>query len=207
MSYRNFIKKEKRYSFLVRFTQIMILIIFIALWQFLANKNIINTFIFSSPSKVFNTILTLYKNGDLFSHIWITLYETLISFILGTIIGIAIASIMWLNRFIARVIEPYLTVLNSLPKVALGPIIIIWCGSGMKSIIIMALLISTIITIINVYQAFISIDNIKIKLMKSLKASKSFIYINLILPGSKNAIISTLIINISMSLIGLNDIV
>lgn len=202
MSYRNFIKKEKRYSFLVRFTQIMILIIFIALWQFLANKNIINTFIFSSPSKVFNTILTLYKNGDLFSHIWITLYETLISFILGTIIGIAIASIMWLNRFIARVIEPYLTVLNSLPKVALGPIIIIWCGSGMKSIIIMALLISTIITIINVYQAFISIDNIKIKLMKSLKASKSFIYINLILPGSKNAIISTLIINISMSLIG-----
>src|SRR5574344_795858 len=202
MSYRNFIKKEKRYSFLLRFTQIMILIIFIALWQFLDNKNIINTFIFSSPSKVFNTILTLYKNGDLFSHIWITLYETLISFILGTIIGIAIASIMWLNRFIARVIEPYLTVLNSLPKVALGPIIIIWCGSGMKSIIIMALLISTIITIINVYQAFISIDSIKIKLMKSLKASKSFIYINLILPGSKNAIISTLIINISMSLIG-----
>ncbi len=131
------------------------------------------------------------------------MYETIISFILGTIIGLVIASILWSNKFIAKVIDPFLTVLNSLPKVALGPIIIIWAGAGMNSIIIMALLISTIITIINIYQGFIGIDPIKLRLMKSLKASKIQTYFKLILPGSFNVIISTLKINISMSLIGI----
>lgn len=201
-NYQKYIKKIKRYNFLVRLTQLFILFFFIIIWQIIADKGIINTFIFSSPKKIIETIYSLYKSNDLFIHIWVTTYETLISFIIGTFIGITIATIMWLNRFIAKVIEPYLTVLNSLPKVALGPIIIIWCGSGIKSIIIMALLISTIITIINVYHAFTEVDNIKLKLMKSFKASKFFIYKNLILPGSKKAILNTLIINISMSLIG-----
>lgn len=202
MSYKKYMKNKKIYSFFVKLTQIAIFILFIIIWQILADKEIINTFIFSSPKRVLDTIIELYKDGDLLLHIWVTTYETLISFILGTIIGITIATIMWTNKFIAKVIDPYLTILNSLPKVALGPIIIIWCGSGIKSIIIMALLISTIITIINVYQAFISIDNIKLRLMESLKASKIFIYKNLILPGSKDVILNTLIINISMSLIG-----
>ena len=109
---------------------------------------------------------------------------------------------MWWNKFFAKVIDPYLTILNSLPKVALGPIIIIWAGAGMKSIIIMALLISTIITIINVYEGFSGTDPNKIKLMKSLGANKIQIYSKLILPYNYNNIISTLKINISMSLIG-----
>lgn len=201
-SYRDYIKKKKVYSFLVRFTQIIILIAFLFIWQILADKDIINTFIFSSPKRIIETLIKLYKEQNLFIHIWVTTYETIISFLLGTIIGIAIATLMWLNKFLAKVISPYLTVLNSLPKVALGPIIIIWCGSGIKSIILMALLISTIITIINVYEAFISIDQIKIKLLRSFNSSKFFIYKNLILPGSRNIILNTLIINISMSLIG-----
>ena len=197
-----YIKQRKRFNLLVKSTQISIFIIFLLLWQFLVDKNIINPFIFSSPVKIINTIINLYKNNNLFNHIWVTFYEVVISFILGTLIGILIASIMWSNKFIARVLEPYLTIINSLPKVALGPIIIIWFGSGMKSIIIMALLISTVITIMNVYEAFISIDEIKIKLLKSFKASKLFIYIKLILPGSIDTILSTIIINISMSLVG-----
>ena len=197
-----YLKKKKRFKLLVKTTQISILIIFILLWQFLSMKNIINPFIFSSPIKVINTIITLYKNNNLFNHIWVTFYEVLISFILGTAIGIFIASLMWFNKFIAKVIEPYLTVLNSLPKVALGPIIIIWFGSGIKSIIIMSLLISTIITIMNVYESFISIDEIKIKLLKSFRANKFTIYKKLILPGSINSILNTIVINISMSLVG-----
>lgn len=200
--YTNYIKKKKRYNLLVKITQLFILIAFLLTWQMLADKNIINTFIFSSPKKVIETVIKLFNEKDLFIHIWITTYETLISFALGTLIGISIATLMWLNKFLAKVIFPYLTILNSLPKVALGPIIIIWCGSGISSIILMALLISVIITIINVYEAFSSIDPIKIKLLKSFNASKLFIYTNLILPGSKNVILNTLIINISMSLIG-----
>ena len=168
----------------------------------LAHFNLINTFIFSSPKKVLETIINLHQTNNLYQHIFITVYETIISFLLGTIIGILIATLMWWNKFFAKVIDPYLTILNSLPKVALGPIIIIWAGAGMKSIIIMALLISTIITIINVYEGFSGTDPNKIKLMKSLGANKIQIYSKLILPYNNNNIISTLKINISMSLIG-----
>lgn len=201
-NYNKYLKKKKSFNLLVKVVQISILIIFILSWQILSDHSIINPFIFSSPIKIINTIINLYNNNNLFNHIWITLYEVLISFILGTSIGILIASIMWSNKFIAKVIEPYLTVLNSLPKVALGPIIIIWFGSGIKSIIIMSLLISTIITIMNVYEAFISVDKIKIKLLKSFNASKFTIYKKLVFPGSRSTILNTIIINISMSLVG-----
>lgn len=197
-----YLKNIKRNNFLVRLSQFIIIILFIAIWQILANKNLINTFIFSSPKRVVDTIINLHQTNNLYQHIWITVYETLISFLLGTGIGIVIATIMWWNKFIAKVIDPYLTVLNSLPKVALGPIIIIWSGAGIKSIVLMALLISTIITIINVYQGFSDTDVNKIKLMKSFKATKKQIYTKLILPANYNNIISTLKINISMSLIG-----
>lgn len=197
-----YLKSIRRKNLLVRLSQFIIIILFIAIWQVLANKNLINTFIFSSPKKVVDTIISLHQANNLYQHIWITVYETLISFLLGTGIGIVIATIMWWNKFIAKVIDPYLTVLNSLPKVALGPIIIIWSGAGIKSIVLMALLISTIITIINVYQGFSDTDVNKIKLMKSLGAAKRQIYTKLILPANYNNIISTLKINISMSLIG-----
>lgn len=197
-----FLKKKKRYNILVTITQISILLLFIIIWQLFADLNIINTFISSSPKQILETIVNLHKTNNLYNHIWITIYETFLSFSLGTIIGIIVASIIWYNKFIAKVIDPYLTILNSLPKVALGPIIIIWCGASMNSIILMALFISVIITIINVYQGFISIDKSKLKLMNSMGATKSQIYFKLLLPGSFSNIISTLKINISMSLIG-----
>ena len=202
LEHKNYLKKIKRNNFFVKLTQILILIVFLIIWQLLSDYKIINPFIFSSPIKVVETIINLHTTGDLYNHILITVWETLISFVLGTLLGILIASIMWWNKFFAKVIDPYLTFLNSLPKVALGPILIIWVGAGMQSIVVMALLISTIITIINVYQGFINIDPIKIKLMQTFKATKSQIYFKLILPGTISNIISCFKVNISMSLIG-----
>ncbi len=197
-----YLKKRKRKSIIIKIFQLLITIIFIIIWQLLATFKIIDTFIFSSPNLILKTIINLYKNNNLINHIWITVYETIVSFSISTIIGIIIASILWWNKTLARIIDPHLTILNSLPKVALGPIIIIWFGSGIKSIIFMALLISLIITIINIYNGFINIDQNKIKLMKSFKATKLQVYYKLILPGSLKNILNTLKINISMSLIG-----
>ena len=191
IEHKKYLRKNKLYNLKIKLVQILIIVLFIFVWQYLADKEIINTFIFS-----------LHQNKNLYSHIGITVYETLISFVLGTIIGIFIATIMWLSKFFAKVIDPYLTILNSLPKVALGPIIIIWAGAGMKSIILMALFISVIITIINVYQSFNETDYNKIKLMKTFNATRFQIYTKLILPNSLKTIISSLKINISMSLIG-----
>lgn len=198
----NYLKKIKRNNLLIKLTQFSILILFIIIWQLLSDYKIINPFIFSSPKRVIESLISLHNANNLYNHIFITIYETFISFILGTLLGILIATIMWWNKFFAKVIDPYLTVLNSLPKVALGPILIIWVGAGMQSIIVMALLISTIITIITVYQGFISVDPIKIKLMKTFKANTQQIYTKLILPATLPNIISCFKVNISMSLIG-----
>ena len=197
-----YLKKIKKESFLVRLFQTLIFFILIILWQLLADLNIINTFITSSPKQVINTIIKLNKTNNLYIHIWTTIYETIISFTLGTLIGCFIASLLWFNKFISKIVDPYLTMLNSLPKVALGPIIIIWFGAGIKSIIIMSLLISVIITIINVLDGFNKTDNNKIKLLKSFKATKSQIFFKLILPSNYKTIINALKINVSMSLIG-----
>jgi len=197
-----YLKKIRKDKFIILISQFAIFISFIILWQFLADTKVINTFIFSSPKKVMDTIINLYNSKDLFTHIWVTIYETLLSFSIATILGTVIATILWWNRRIQKIVEPYLTILNSLPKVALGPIIIIWFGAGIKSIIFMALLISLIITIINVYEGFNSTDSNKIKLMKSLGASKWQLFSKLIFPSSLGSIVSALKINVSMSLIG-----
>lgn len=199
----NYLKKLKKETIIIHISRLVILLSFIFLWQFLSDKKIINPFVFSSPKKIIETIINLYNQKNLFNHIWITFYETIISFLIGTILGITIATILWFNKYLSKVLEPFLTVINSLPKIALGPIIIIWVGASMKSIIAMALLISLITTILNVYQGFNETDINKIKLLKSLKASKFQLFRYLIFPGNLKNIICTLKINISMTLVGI----
>lgn len=200
--YQKYLKKLKRDNIMILLTQLLILILFITTWQILSDLKIINTFITSSPKNIITTIIDLYLQNNLFHHIWITTYETIISFLIGTILGIIIAIILWYNPFISKVIDPYLTIINSLPKVSLGPIFIIWVGANTKSIIIMALLISLIVTIISVYNGFISTDKNKIKLLKSFGANKIEMLKYLVLRENYKTIISSLKINISMSLIG-----
>lgn len=197
-----YLRKRKKEKLLIHFTQLLIIIIFIFLWQILSDLNIINTFISSSPKNIINTIISLNNNGDLWKHIFITFYETIVSFALGELIGITIAIIFWWSPFISKVLDPYLTILNSLPKVALGPIIIIWAGASINSIILMALMISVIITIINVYDGFKKTDVNKINLLKSFGATKKQIFYNVVFKENINVIISSLKICISMSLIG-----
>lgn len=197
-----YLRKKKIRKILVIFTQILLAVLLISIWELLATYKVINTFITSSPSRVLSTIISLYNDNNLFNNIWTTIYETLISFSLGTIIGIITATILWYFNFIYKVLDPYLTILNSLPKIALGPIIIIFFGANINSIIIMALLISVIVTVIIVYNGFISTDKNRINLLKSFSATKRQIFKYVILPSSYSTIISSLKINISMTLIG-----
>ena len=200
--FKKYLKKKKIKKILIIFSQISILLVCILLWEYLANKEIINTFIYSSPSRILNTIINLYVDNNLFNNIWTTVYETVISFSLATIFGTIIAIMFWYSKFFYKVMEPYLTVLNSLPKVALGPIIIIIFGANINSIIIMALLISLIITISNVYSGFINTDKNKIKLLNSFNATKWQILKYLVIPSNYHIIINSLKINVGMSLVG-----
>lgn len=202
LEHKKYLRRKRNKMILITSSRLLLAILLIVIWEVLARYKIINTFITSSPSNVVNTIVSLYNDNNLFNNIWTTIYETLISFGLGTAIGTLLAMVFWYFNFIYKVLDPYLTILNSLPKIALGPIIIIFFGANINSIIIMALLISVIVTVITVYNGFISTDKNKINLLKSFSANKMQIFRYAILPSSYPTIISSLKINISMTLIG-----
>lgn len=198
-----YIKNKKKEKRKIIIGQISIFIILILTWQILTNLKIIDSFILSSPMKIINTIVRLYKDKMLFNHIYITLIETFISFIISMIISISLASILWYFPKLAKIVDPYLTIINSLPKVALGPIILIWFGTNIKSVIIMAILISSIVLTINIYNGFNHIDKNKIKLVNSFTNNRWYLFKYLIFPANISTIISNLKICISMSLIGI----
>lgn len=200
--HKKYLKKLRKEKVIVFIFRILIISIFLIAWELLSDYKIINSFTSSSPIKATKTIIELFRDGSLIKHIGVTLYEVLISFFIASIVGMITAIILWSNKIVSKIIDPYLTILNSLPKVALGPLIIIWVGASTNSIIFMALLINTFITIINIYNSFISTDKNYIILLKSLKASKFKILTKVVIPSNYLNIISALKINISMSLIG-----
>lgn len=197
-----FLKKIKIKKTLIFITQIILGFFFLIGWELLSHYEIINSFIFSSPSRIIKCLLDLYKQNNLFNHFIVTTLEVLISFSLGSIISFVIAIIFYMCPTSKKIFDPYITMLNSLPKVALGPIIIIWMGANNTSIIIMALLINLIVSLVGFYNGFINTDTYKIKLLKTMKASKLQILLKLIIPANLENILSTLKLNISMSLIG-----
>ena len=193
------IKKGKKY--LVLITQIMILVAFISIWEILADKKIIDSFMMSQPSRILNTFLNLGSN-DLLKHIGVTVYETGVGFLIGTILGIVIAIILWWSDFLAKVFEPYLVILNSLPKVALGPVIIIWVGAGTPAIIVMAVAISLVVTILENLNGFLKTDKEVIKMAKTFQASKFQILTKIVIPANLSTFINSLKVNIGLSLVG-----
>ena len=179
---KKFLKSIKRRKLIVVISQILIVVAFFGIWEYLANKNIINSFVFSKPSKIINTIINLAVQNNLFNHIFVTLEEVLIAFVLGTLLGFIIAVILYEIPLLSSILDPFLTMINSLPKVALGPLIIIIAGANMKSVIVMALLINLIISIITIYNGFMNTDKVKLKLIKSFGATRRQILFKLVVP-------------------------
>lgn len=199
---KKYLKKIKKDKIFITICRILILVIYMLLWESLSRLKIIDTFLLSSPSKILSTIMELYKTNNLFTHIFTTLEEIIISFILGNILGFIISSILWFNKKLSLILDPYLTIINSLPKVALGPLIIILVGANTNSIIIMALLISTIISILNMTSAFNSTDINRIKIIKSMGGNKLDIFFRVVLPSNINFIVDSFKVNISMCFVG-----
>lgn len=197
-----YLRKVKHRKTMVRMIQIIILVSFFAIWELAARFNWIDPFIFSQPSRMFQAMIEMIQNGTLWQHIGITLWETVVGFVLGTLFGTLIAILLWWNHFISDVTEPYLVVLNSLPKTALAPIIIVWLGNNMSSIIATALMTSIIVTILSVLGGFLHVDNDKIKLIQTFGGTKTQVLTKVILPASIPTIINALKINVGLSFVG-----
>ena len=198
---KKYLKKVKLRKIEILATQIFILVAFIAIWEILAQKGKIDSFITSQPSRILKTIMNLSSNNLLY-HLRITCVETLVGFSLGTILGTIIAIILWWSPFISKVSEPFLVVLNSLPKIALGPVIIIWVGAGMPAIIVMALAISLVVTVLDILNGFLHTDEEKIKMAKTFNANKVQVLTKIIIPSNIPTFFNTLKVNIGLSLVG-----
>ena len=197
-----YLKKQKNKKLIIHLSRISVLVIILGVWELFAGLKIVNPFITSSPSRVCTTIASLYSDGTLFYHIGITLMETIVGFVLAVVIGYAVAVILWSSETVRKIVEPYIVVLNSLPKIALGPLIIIWIGTGYDAIIFMTVLVSVIVCIMNMLAGFIAVDKTKLTLMKSMGAGRATTLRKLIIPASLPALMNTLKVAVGLAWIG-----
>ncbi len=202
MKVREYKRKKLLNKIYVHTIRIIMMVSFILLWQIASNKEWINSFLFSSPKDIFELLAKYISNGELFKHLSISLYETVLGLVIGTILGIAIAIVLWWNKFLSKVLDPFLVVLNALPKTALAPIFIIWVGTGVKGIVVVAISISLIVTILSAYSYFEGVDKNKIRMLESFGANKYQILTKLVLPSNLANIMGIIKINIGMSWIG-----
>ena len=193
------IQKRKR---AVQLSQASILIVFFFLWETAADSLWIDPFIFSQPSRMFEAAKEMLADGSLWMHITATIGETVAGFLLGTILGTLTAVLLWWNRFISDVAEPYLVILNSLPKTALAPIIIVWFGNNQSSIILVALLTSVVVTLLSVLNGFLQVDEEKIRLIQILGGTKKQVLTKVIFPANIPCILNALKINVGLSFVG-----
>ena len=200
--HEEYIKNIKSNLLKITVTRILILIGFIFIWEICAELKLIDPFLTSSPSRVVKSLIRFSKEGTLIGHILTTCYETIIGFTLGTIIGTLIAIVLWVSPFMSKVLDPYLVVLNALPKVALAPIVIFWVGNGTAAIIVIALLISVVTTTITVLTGFNEVDKGKIKLMMTFRANKMQMLKYLVFPSNIQVLISALKINVGLCWVG-----
>lgn len=201
-SHEAYVKKHMKKMRTIRTYQILIITSFIALWELATRAKIINSFIFSSPSRVVKTFIDMASDGSVFYHIGITLMETFVSFALVIILGFLIAVLLWWNDSIAKVLEPYLVVLNSLPKSALAPVFIVWLGNNVKTIIVAAISVAVFGTIITLYTDFSNVEEDKVKLIRTLGGNKKDILFKVIIPSNIPSLISVMKVNIGLSLVG-----
>ncbi|KAA0562107.1 ABC transporter permease [Bacillus sp. CH30_1T] len=199
LEYIQSMKKEQRW---VWFYQALIFFVFFSLWELASRSSWIDPLIFSSPSKIWKLFLVKLGDGSLLANLSVTLGETIIGFILGTLLGTLLAALLWWSPFLSKVLDPYLVILNAMPKVALGPILIVGLGPGFTSIIAMGTVISVIITTIVVYTSFREVDPNYLKVMQTFGARRGQMFKEVILPASFPTIISTLKVNVGLSWVG-----
>lgn len=182
--------------------QIALVILLFGLWELFAQIGVLDKFLFSCPSEIFSLLIANIQSNEIFIHIRYSLLETLIALITGTVAGILIAILLWFSPKACKIMDPFLVVLNALPKTALAPILIVWAGTGVKGIVVVAISLSLVMTIISALNFFKSVDQEKIKMLKTFNANKVQILFKLVLPANFVNLISLVKINIGLTWVG-----
>lgn len=199
--YMEYLRIKRNNRWMIRITQLTVLLVFLGCWELFAIIGWVEPMLTSRPSLIFNSFSDLLSSGNILYHTWVTTKETIIGIIVSMTLGTIIAVLFWWSTFVSKVLEPYIVVLNALPKVALGPIFYIWLGDRM-SIYGMAIAISIIVTIIMVESGFKEIGKSKLKLMESLGATRLQMLMMVLLPASVPNFVATIKVNVGLTLVG-----
>ena len=199
---KQYLLRVRREKYLVHISRILLFLVFLLLWELSARNGWIDSFIFSSPSEIWQTFLRMVQDQSLFTHIGITLTETLISFAFTVFLGIGTAVLLWACPRLSRILEPYLVVLNSLPKSALAPLLIVWLGANIRTIIVAGMSVAIFGSVINLYTGFREADPEKLKLIRTLGGTKKDELTKIVLPSSVPLILSVMKVNIGLCLVG-----
>lgn len=200
--HQKYLARLKRDRMTIFLSRILVLVLMLGLWELATTLGMLDPFIFSSPSRIAATIARLWTNGNLLLHVGTTLLETVLGFLIGTGLGVFFAVLLWWFPKAAKVADPYLVILNSLPKIALGPVLIVWMGTGMPAIITIAILVSVIVAITSVHTGFMEVDPEKLLLLRALGANKFQVLTMVILPASVPIMVSALKLSVGMSWVG-----
>ncbi|SFJ42571.1 ABC transporter permease [Thermoflavimicrobium dichotomicum] len=201
-AHAHYLRKSRLTQLWVWLLRFGILISLIWLWEWSTDSGILDPFLFSSPSRIWQLTSQLASSGELFHHIWLTSWETIVGFLLGTATGIALATLIWASPFLSQVLDPYLVVLNSMPKVALGPLFIVTMGAGFGSILAMAIAITVIVTTLVIHSSFQGVDASYSILARSFGASHTQIFLKIIFPACIPDMIATLKVNVGLAWVG-----
>lgn len=199
---QEYIEKERIHKRRVTVLRIMLLVLLLTVWELCARLGIIDDFIFSSPSRVFFCFWGMVLDRSIFIHLGVTLLETVVSFGLVVILGILMAVLLWSSRSISEILEPYLVMLNSLPKSALAPMLIVWLGNNVRTIVVAAVSVAVFGSVLTLHNGFSNMDPDKIKLIYSLGGTRKDVLTKVLLPGSVPLIVSNMKVNIGLCLVG-----
>ena len=197
-----FIRKHRRHHHEIASWRTIIFVLFLVLWEVSANLKWIDSFFFSSPSRVARCFVDQIRNNSMLAHIGVTLLETLLSFLLVILFSLLVSTLLWHSRKLSEILEPYLVVLNSLPKSALAPLFIVWLGTGTRTIIVAGMSVAVFGSIISFYTGFQQVDNEKITLIYTLGGTRRDAFLKVVLPGSVPILLSTAKVNIGLALVG-----
>lgn len=202
LAQQSFLENRKRRLRAITFARIFIFLLFLIIWEASARLHLIDAFIFSSPSRVYRMFVSMISDHSIFLHMGITLAETLISFLLVFLFSLLTAVLLWLFHSLSRVLEPYLVVLNSLPKSALAPLLIVWLGANMKTIIVAGMSVAVFGSILTIYTGFSEVDPEKVKLIYTLGGNRRDVLWKVVLPSSIPIFVNTMKVNIGLCLVG-----
>lgn len=202
MRQEEFIKAHRRHHHLVAVCRFLAFFLFLSLWEVSTNLHWIDAFIFSSPSRIVKTMIDMSRDYSIFRHTGITLYETLLSFALVILVSFLTATVLWFSGTLSEILEPWLVILNSLPKSALAPLLIVWLGASTRTIIVAGMSVAVFGSIISMYTAFRETDEEKVKLIYTLGGNKIQVLRCVVFPSSLPSIISILKVNIGLCLVG-----